>query len=526
MQCVTATATQRVYQKPFSVFSLIFSLPWLVIPLIAVGAIWSSQGNRFFQCFRDTRSTVNCEVTFQPLLPLPTQTQAYEDVKGAGNKTETTTDMDGDKTTYHYVTLKTVGEEVEVWSARSDSDAQALAARIQAFLKGTEGQLLVDSRGAAPPGVLLLLTLFPALFAGIGILQLFDSLCRRCVTLDRSKRQIHQKYLPPFGFRGQKTVPFGEVQRVAVQVSQDSDGDPIFRVEVQGRSPSSEPLLTLHFLRQEAAARTEAEQLGQFLGCAVALPETLASAASAEASADTESRPELERAARQIQEVLEVNYAPEHEWVRVNAQDLAHLNLSFYDRARKELEKLGFRYLGDAENRTLTRLNPASRTFVRLMVSRDGRILAGIYALPGPGFLKPLQWLGMFPKMEVVELDSELSDGSFLTTSPTLGLVNPEPIPELLFKPYDPKTPLPDLVKFHTQELAQRAPAQAVTSYEEAVRLQHRLQACRSRHKPAKFTAADVQRYAKPGQQAWAQEVGKVLETMGDRDEPEPPSQG
>ncbi len=58
----------------------------------------------------------------------------------------------------------------------------------------------------------------------------------------------------------------------------------------------------------------------------------------------------------------------------------------------------------------------------------------------------------MFPKMEGVELESER-----IATSPTLGWANPEPIPELLFMPYDPKTPLPDLVKFHTRELAQRA---------------------------------------------------------------------
>jgi uncharacterized membrane protein len=241
------------------------------IPLSALTLLWLHQGDRHFTCFRVDQSAVNCEVFFQPLLPLPSTTKLYKDVRGAGTKTEIETDEDGDRTTYYYVTLKTPAGEREAWSASSEREAQELAWRVQSFVNGTESQLLVDS-DKFDLGDLVIVILFPSSslfslpFLLIGVSMLISALWRRRVTLDRSLYQIQEEYLTPFGSRGQKTYSFRDVQQVTVQARTDSDGDTSFSVEVTLQS--QKPLLSISS-GGESEARAEAEKLGQFLGCPV-----------------------------------------------------------------------------------------------------------------------------------------------------------------------------------------------------------------------------------------------------------------
>jgi hypothetical protein len=109
MKCVEESHNKRVYQEPPKYLS--FGLLLAFIPLYASTLLWLHQGDRHFTCFRVAQSAVNCEVFFQPLLPLPSTTELYKDVRGAGTKTEIETDEDGDRTTYYYVTLKTPAEK-------------------------------------------------------------------------------------------------------------------------------------------------------------------------------------------------------------------------------------------------------------------------------------------------------------------------------------------------------------------------------------------------------------------------------
>jgi uncharacterized membrane protein len=215
-------------------------------------------------------------VFFQPLLPLPSTTKLYKDVREAGTKTEIETDEDGDRTTYYYVTLKTPAGERKAWSASSESEAQELAWRVQSFVNGTESQLLVDSDkfDLGDLVIVILLSLIYSLFSLpfllIGVSMLISALWRRRVTLDSSLYQIQEEYLTPFGSRGQKTYSFRDVQQVTVQARTDSDGDTSFSVEVTLQS--QKPLLSISS-GGESEARAEAEKLGQFLGCPVILPE-------------------------------------------------------------------------------------------------------------------------------------------------------------------------------------------------------------------------------------------------------------
>jgi hypothetical protein len=276
MKCVEESHNKRVYQEPLKdlSFRLLFAfIPLSVafIPLSASTLLWLHQGDRHFTCFRVAQSAVNCEVFFQPLLPLPSTTELYKDVRGAGTKTEIETDEDGDRTTY-YVTLKTPAGEREAWSASSEREAQELAWRVQSFVNGTESQLLVDSDkfDLGDLVVVILLSLIYSLFSLpfllIGVSMLISALWRRRVTLDSSLYQIQEEYLTPFGSRGQKTYSFRDVQQVTVQARTDSDGDTSFSVEVTLQS--QKPLLSISS-GGESEARAEAEKLGQFLGCPV-----------------------------------------------------------------------------------------------------------------------------------------------------------------------------------------------------------------------------------------------------------------
>jgi len=234
---------------------------------------WLYQGDRHFTCFRVAQSTVNCEVFFEPFLPLSSTTTLYENVRGAGTKTEIETDEDGDRTTYYYVTLKTSAWEREVWLASSEREAQELASRIQSFVNGTESQLLVDSDkfDAEDLGIAISISIVPVLLLLTGAFTLILAFRRRRLTFDRSLYQIQEEYLTPFGSLGKKTHSFQDVQQVAVQARTDSDGDTSFSVEV---TLQPQKLLLSISSGGESEARAEAEKLGQLLGRPVILLET------------------------------------------------------------------------------------------------------------------------------------------------------------------------------------------------------------------------------------------------------------
>lgn len=271
MKCVEESHNKLVYQEK-KVSCLGPFLTFMFLPFLALE--WFSLGDRHFTCFRVDQSAVNCEVFFQPLLPLPSTTELYKDVRGAGTKTEITrvkrNPAKGTGTThykYYYVTLKTSAGEQIAWSASSEREAQELARRVQSFVNGTESQLLVYS---SKPSVALMI-IISLLVLSPGIFTLISALWRRRVTLDSSLYQIQEEYLTPFGSRGQKTYSFRDVQQVTVQARTDSDGDTSFSVEVTLQS--QKPLLSI-FSSSEREARAEAEKLGQLLGRPVILLET------------------------------------------------------------------------------------------------------------------------------------------------------------------------------------------------------------------------------------------------------------
>lgn len=166
-------------------------------------------------------------------------------------------------------------------------------------------------------------------------------------------------------------------------------------------------------------------------------------------------------AARKIKDNLESTYVPTHEYVPASPGDFPGLDLAFYDRATADLEAAGFRRLGDMENLTLSRANPSMRTFIRILVSRDGTVGAGIYDIRLRGWARCLQGLGLLPKkLSTVDLETEFPDGRFLVThnSPQAALMKSPP--QFDVEVHSAETGADALLEAHLERLRRRLAAE------------------------------------------------------------------
>ena len=187
-------------------------------------------------------------------------------------------------------------------------------------------------------------------------------------------------------------------------------------------------------------------------------------------------------AARRILEFHKAIYASEpYEYQIVQASDFPELDHEFYERVRSCLEAQGFRFLGDRENVTLTRLAPDSRMFVRTMVSADGTIFGGVY------HMKQRRARNYPAEIRTIEFETEFSDGTFLTTNNSLARTLP--VPGIEAERLAVETPPDELLRIHRERLARVAAsrpylaATKVQTMEDGIAFQHRMQAVKARHK-------------------------------------------
>jgi hypothetical protein len=125
----------------------------------------------------------------------------------------------------------------------------------------------------------------------------------------------------------------------------------------------------------------------------------------------------LRRSARSIQETLKKTYAARQERGLVNAADFPDLDLDFYEQGRRDLEQMGFTYLGDIENVTAKEAHPECKTFMRTMLGRGGTVAACLYHPKFRIWMRLLLWVVRMRVGRVVDLETEFSDGCFLCTS-------------------------------------------------------------------------------------------------------------
>ena len=195
-------------------------------------------------------------------------------------------------------------------------------------------------------------------------------------------------------------------------------------------------------------------------------------------------------AADEIVAMQKALYSQPHEFRTVAAQEIPGLDLDFYDRTEVAFRTQGFTKIADLEDLTATRQFPAMRTFIRSMVGDDGAVQVGIYHLKMRGLYRLLQTLRIVPRnLKMIDLETEMSDGTFIVTANSLGSDTTGPVPGVARFQHALETGPAALLEAHRQQVQQagiRDPMTrpvCVATLEELIASQHRLQAIKNRHK-------------------------------------------
>lgn len=180
-----------------------------------------------------------------------------------------------------------------------------------------------------------------------------------------------------------------------------------------------------------------------------------------------------------------------HEYRQALPAEFPGLDLAFYDAHRAWLEEQGFVFIGDRENVTLTRHFPHLRTFIRACVGDGGATLAGVYHVRPGGWMKPIAEAGAVPdEMKVLEFETELNNGTFITTGNTLDASTAgSNVPGITAHRYPKATPPGELLGAHraaVRAALASSPALKAThchTADEVIAFQHRMQAMKSAHR-------------------------------------------
>ena len=165
----------------------------------------------------------------------------------------------------------------------------------------------------------------------------------------------------------------------------------------------------------------------------------------------------VDRAAREMEEMTRILYGQKHERRAVEASTFRHLDLKFYERVERELTALGFHYLGDYELADLKGTAQDPGCFLRAMASADGVVMAAAYQHHGrKWWLRMLMWFLTRDGMKVVDLETEFSDGSFVATGTCPIVARVKLPPEIDGVQLPHKTPLPEMLANHLARVEAR----------------------------------------------------------------------
>lgn len=179
-----------------------------------------------------------------------------------------------------------------------------------------------------------------------------------------------------------------------------------------------------------------------------------------------------ENGARKIFDEAKALHSQPHEWAEVDPASFSADRDALYTRLESEMRALGFTTLGNIENLTLSRIFPGMRTYVRAMVSKDRETIAGIFVIGD---------------LCVVEMETELSDGTFFVTNNTEGKDFSSPVEGIYRFSLPPTTPVEDLFQQHRRRTTQHREVRPgldplrCESLADCIATQQRVQAIKSR---------------------------------------------
>lgn len=177
----------------------------------------------------------------------------------------------------------------------------------------------------------------------------------------------------------------------------------------------------------------------------------------------------------------------------------------FVEETQRQLEAAGFRFLADVQDMIASREARwlAKPAIIRGMVSSDG-VQAGIYVVRMARLGTLFSLFRVVPRtIKALDLESDLSDGRFIATSNLLGLNLVSPVPEIIQRQLDPKTPVPEMLAEHhalVEQTLSQAPQGVrvvpIETLEDALASQERLMETKRRHKEQAgyITADDIRR--------------------------------
>jgi hypothetical protein len=191
------------------------------------------------------------------------------------------------------------------------------------------------------------------------------------------------------------------------------------------------------------------------------------------------------QAAQQIDDMQRSLYAGAHERRLVGDAtiDEYRLDRAFYQRATDALTALRFRKLADYVDVEIEKA--CSKAVIRSFLSADGQIMAGAFDLRMGGLARWLQLFGVLPrKLSAVDLETELTDGTFVTTSDAAQAAKASEFPGISRQFLAPGTPPAELLAAHQQHLqwiiSQKPGGVARSSFDRSRNCAPRRTECRS----------------------------------------------
>jgi hypothetical protein len=212
-----------------------------------------------------------------------------------------------------------------------------------------------------------------------------------------------------------------------------------------------------------------------------------------------------EEAAEGIARLEDGLWSGAHEYRKATAADMRGLDGRFYESATAALAAQGYRHLGDVVDVTSARASSWARAVIRVMLSADGRVMGGIYHVKLSGFPRLLQLVGVLSRnMRCVSLETELDDGTFVTTTNDRESNLTSEFPGIARLQLTAATPVDEMVGEHAQNLRHALSCEptvaprAFRTLEEVLASQNRMEELKSAHRSSpRFDAtAEMERIA------------------------------
>lgn len=348
-----------------------------------------------------------------------------------------------------------------------------------------------------------------------GVLVFFFSPLRNTLVFDATERKIVHWNTTMLQIKG-VSYPFSSIRSVEYTIEEDSDDDAYYRATILLNSGE----FSLGQTSIEANLLPIVQEIAQFVGIPVKTIDQRRSKSAI--SQPTQESLDINQKAKELLDYHKILYSQRHELVEVKPtrERFPHVNLPFYDQMQAQLERHGFRWLVDLEDRTQTKADgEKNRTFIRVMLSSDQCTSAGIYTIATPPIIKFLQILGLVPNIKAIDLESALETGTFVVTSNLQGLDTSSDIPGIQRQRLAPKTPLPALINAHQQtlrRLTQTEQALRLDSIDDVITMQHHLQDRKNAYKQGLgyLDLQEIQRAATPEQEDAVAKLSQAIDKI------------